>query len=231
MGKVVLIGVGLTILLIAVGVSRGIDPVVYVGVLLFIVTFIVSVSMSSVEAKKEAKTKKQTINFASKYDPLLLDDRTRQHPEIQRLLQYPEVQKVFFDPAFLKTPAAQNDPNVRELLGILDDMIITQTVNGVYPPITGQAGMIGTGGALFVENAAERKLIEEREKAKKRPRRIIGTIVMSAGLIIFLLPFGAVFFAAARNDATWLGKSLMMIAPWSSPLGMVLLVLGSILKR
>lgn len=230
MAKVVLIGVGLTFLLIAVGVSRGIDPVVYAGVLLFIVTFIVSVSMSSVEAKKEAKTKKQTINFASKYDPLLLDDRTRQHPEIQRLLQYPEVQKVFFDPAFLKTPAAQNDPNVRELLGILDDMIITQTANGVYPPTAGQAGF-GTDSALFVENAAERKLIEEQEKAKKRPRRIIGTIVMSAGLIIFLLPFGAVFFAAARNDATWLGKSLMMIAPWSSPMGMVLLVLGSILKR
>ena len=38
-----------------------------------------------------------------KYYILLTDENTKQNPKVQRLLQYPEVQEVFFDPSYLKS--------------------------------------------------------------------------------------------------------------------------------
>lgn len=64
-----------------------------------------------------------------KYYILLTDENTKQNPKVQRLLQYPEVQEVFFDPSYLKSQEAAESPNVAELLAVLDGILSEQQNN------------------------------------------------------------------------------------------------------
>lgn len=173
--------------------------------------------IQSVMAKKNQPSSNMPKNAlertAQKYEPLLLDERTKQYPEVQRLLQYPSVQKVFFDPEFLKTAAAQSDPQVCELLAVLDNIMLDQTANGAYP-LFGQGGYSGNAAD---PNALTRKNIERRENEKNKPRRTAGIIVSCVGLMLFITPF----FAGRYAEFFF----------FLDPIGMVLIIVGSVMMK
>ena len=75
-----------------------------------IVGFFVAFIGVAVASFMQSASRKKSSGFASgaskavlsgsmkKYVPVLADERTKQDPEVQRLLQYTSVQKAFFDP-------------------------------------------------------------------------------------------------------------------------------------
>lgn len=190
-----------------------------------IVGFFVAFIGVAVASFMQSASRKKSSGFASgaskavlsgsmqKYVPVLADERTKQDPEVQRLLQYTSVQKAFFDPAYLGTAEAQNDPNVRELLGVLDNIILEQTAGGAYPPSA-------QGGVNDVSNLERERMqdeIERRKKEKNKPRRIAGFIMTIAGFALFMSPF----FAGSRAS-DFFGLA---------PVGMALIVVGSVLCK
>ncbi len=60
---------------------------------------------------------------------LLKDQRITRITAVQNLLQYPEIQRLFFDPE--KLPVLINEPRVRELLGIVRDWIAENDPDGI----------------------------------------------------------------------------------------------------
>ena len=143
---IILGGIVLSMIVIFLGVKTDNQVVSLAGAGLFFLTVAIGVFMgdSSKKGSGSGKVTGAAKMTARKYEPLLIDERTKQDPEVQRLLQYTSVQRVFFDPDFLKTAEAQSDPNVRELMAVLDNIMSTQTENGVYPPYPNQAGFNGT---------------------------------------------------------------------------------------
>lgn len=167
--------------------------------------------MQNASAKKNMP--RSAKGTAGKYVPLFMDERTKQHPEIQRLLQYMSVQKAFFDPAYLGTAEAQNDPYVRELLGVLDSILAEQTANGVYPP----PAQGGFKGARDLERECDQDEITRRKREKNKPRRIAGAVLAIVGFAMFIAPFFA-------------GKAAGTLF-WIDPIGMAMIVVGNILWK
>lgn len=224
---IILCGVILAVIFVAMGLKSDEQTLSVIGAGIFIVTVITVLFIENVISKSnsDGKISSETEKTALKYEPLLLDERTKQDPEVQRLLQYPTVQKVFFDPEFLKTAAAQSDPYVRELLAVLDNIIITQTANGVYPP-PGQGNFNGNSAYA---NILMQKEIVRREKEKNKPRRIAGTVLMFTGLALFIVPFSTVFIAAAVGSE--LAEIMSSFLFTAAPIGMALIVIGKIVKK
>lgn len=153
-----------------------------------------------------------------KYVPVLADEGTKQDPEIQRLLQYTSVQKAFFDPSYLGTAEAQNDPNVRELLGVLDNIILERTANGAYQPSAPTA----FNGTSSYEREQLQDKINKQKSIKNKPRKIVGIILMAAGFGLFMVPFFVAFGGGGANISSTIGFA---------PFGMVLLFAGNILAK
>lgn len=210
---VVLGGVSLAIIVMLLGAKTDNQVITLVGVVLFIAAVMVGIFIGN--GSGVGKASRELRSNATKYEPLLLDERTKQHPEVQRLMQYISVQKVFFDPSYLKTTEAQNDPNVRELLAVFDDILSTGAVYG---------GLNGKNTDLLSRNE-----IMRREKAKNRPRRIVGAVFGFVGLALFMVPFFIVFIAS-MNGSKVAGEMASFLFT-AAPLGMVLIVIGSVIWR
>lgn len=204
------------------GMNNKTPVVPLIGFCVAFVGIIVASFIQSAERKKSSGytggVSKATLSGSlQKYVPVLADERTKQDPEVQRLLQYTSVQKAFFNPAYLDSTEARSDPNVRELLGVLDNIILERTAGGAYQPSV--QGVINDVSDLERERMQDE--IERRKKEKNKPRRIAGFILMAAGFALFMVPFFMAFGGAANISRS------MGIAP----VGMVLLVVGNVLAR
>lgn len=223
---------GFTIVFLTLILSIRIDAsiVLPIGMVLFLIVFVAGVIISKGGDKANGgKTSEETKKTALKYEPLLFDERTKQYPDVQRLLQYTSVQKVFFDPEYLKTAAAQNDPYVIELLGVFDNIISSQTLIGDYSPYPNQSGFNGTNAYT---NALIQNEIKRREDEKKKPRRIVGRILAYVGMGLFVIPFFVVMFLGMNSpESTAAVKSASIFLTSAAPLGMILIVIGSILRK
>lgn len=211
--KIVLGGVSLATIVMFLGAKTDNQVITLVGVVLFIAAVMVGIFIGN--GSGVGKASRELRSNATKYEPLLLDERTKQHPEVQRLLQYTSVQKVFFNPSYFKTSEAQNDPNVRELLAVFDDIISSGAAYG---------GLNGTNKDFLSRNE-----IMRREKAKNRPRRIVGAVFGFVGLALFMVPFFIAFITSMNGSevAGEMASFLFTVAP----LGMLLIVIGSVVWR
>lgn len=225
---IILCGVILAVIFVAMGLKSDEQTLSVIGAGIFIVTVITVLFIENVISKSnsDGKISSETEKTALKYEPLLLDERTKQDPEVQRLLQYPTVQKVFFDPEFLKTAAAQSDPYVRELLAVLDNIIAVRTAEGTYPPDPKQTALNGNSAYANILMQREKA---QREKEKNKPRRIAGTVLMFTGLALFIVPFSTVFIAAAVGSE--LAEIMSSFLFTAAPIGMALIVIGKIVKK
>lgn len=225
---VFLTGIVLAVIVMFFGAKTDDQVITLVGMGIFILTMVVGIFMGNGDHRANGigKTSGESKKNAMKYEPLLFDERTKQDPEVQRLLQYTSVQKVFFDPEYLKTVEAQNDPYVRELMEVLDNIISSQTVNGVYPPYPNQSGLNGTNAYV---NALMQKEIARRNKERNKPRRIAGAVLAYVGLGLFFLPFFIVFIASVYGWEV-AGKMASFLFT-AAPFGMVLIVIGSIIWK
>ena len=193
-----------------------------VGLVLFVAAIAAGkitekVTASSVKAKYVRGLSDNSAKTTSKYQPLLMDERTKQDPDVQRLLQYLSVQKAFFDPNYLSTAEAQNDPYVRELTEVLDRMLGDGGANGDF----GGYGNINQSSAYFTE--LNKREVERQQREKSKPRKIAGRIITAVGLIMFCLPFFAVFF----NEF----GGYFMLFFGAAPFGFVLVIIGSIIRK
>ncbi len=119
-------------------------------------------------------------------DPyVLLDERIRQIPEVQNLLQYPEVQQVFFEPTKLYTLFA-ND-RVGELLNVVRDWIIRNNAEEIFAAAKHRRP--ADSPAVTVKNDKS-----AQSTAVKKAAAVF--IVLFASIFIFFIAvvlFGAIF--------------------------------------
>lgn len=200
------------------GMNNKTPVVPLIGFCVAFVGVIVASFIQSAERKKSSGytggVSKATLSGSlQKYVPVLADERTKQDPEVQRLLQYTSVQKAFFNPAYLDTAEAKNDPNVRELLGVLDNIILEQTAGGAYQP---SAPSTFNGTSNYEREQMQDK-INKQKSIKNKPRRIVGLIISIMGFAMFMVPF----FAGSRAS-DFFGLA---------PVGMALIVVGSVLCK
>lgn len=195
------------------------------GVVMIVVTFVL-ITIFAGKQNRTASGGKSVVTRVNasqfhKYMPLLADERTKQHPEVQRLLQYTEVQRVFFDPGSLSSSATANDEHVRELFAVFDEMLAQAAINGtVYGTQSGAAPM-----------AAPMQMTNP-EKPPSTPRRTLGTILYFGGLAMFFLPFFSLFFMAmGSGTSTPAIKAMSFIMTGCAPIGMILIVIGRIIKK
>lgn len=195
-----------------------------IGMGLFVFTVIGAIIASSalkLNTKQQTKPLDSAAKPMEKYQPLLMNERTKQDPEVQRLLQYTSVQKAFFDPDYILLTAAQNDPYVKELLAVFDRMLGS---SGEYGDISqfSNPGNITSPNSVYVDevNRRERQLLE---RGRKRPRRKVSMIVKLVGMLMFFAPFLAVLFPSAISSYT------VLIA--LAPLGFVLVIVGNMIKK
>lgn len=185
--------------------------VAFVGVI--VASFIQGASKKNTPGYSGGAPKATLSVSLQKYVPVLADERTKQDPEVQRLLQYTSVQKAFFNPAYLDSTEARSDPNVRELLGVLDNIILEQTAGGAYQP---SAPSTFNGTSNYEREQMQDK-INKQKSIKNKPRRIVGLIISIMGFAMFMVPF----FAGSRAS-DFFGLA---------PVGMALIVVGSVLCK
>lgn len=212
-----------SMLFLAIGTTSQSTIIIGIGVLLIVATFVIAMVLAGKKNGGVKSTARLDMSLYGKYLPILADQRTKQHPEVQRLLQYTEVQRVFFDASSLSLPATANDEHVRELLGVLDEMLAQGAINGtVYGAQSGAAPAIDPMQIMK----------QEQQKQKNTPRRKLGTILYYAGLAVFLLPFFTIFFMAMNiGSSTAEIKTMSFILTAGAPLGMVLIVIGRIIRK
>ena len=224
-----LVGVGgvlLSMIILIVSAKTYNTVLTVVGVIIFVLAIVAGSIVGKVTAAAEKAKYTRGLSdgpakTTSKYYPLLIDERTKQDPDVQRLLQYHSVQKVFFDPNYITSAAAQNDPFVRELMEVLDRMSDSGAVNGDFVQYP-NAGSFADPNSAFVSEMNKHG-IDRREREKKRPRRTAGRIITAVGLIMFCLPFFAALTGAFGKNFTFIFGA--------APFGMVLIVIGKIIGK
>lgn len=213
-----------SILCIAIGTKSQSTIIIGIGVLLIVATFVIATIFTEKKPGGVKSTAKLDINQYGKYLPILADQRTKQHPEVQRLLQYTEVQRVFFDASSLASPATANDENVRELLALFDEMLAQAAIDGT---------VYGAQSGIAPAAVDPMQVIkQEQQKKNNTPRSKIGTLLYFAGLAMFLLPFFTVFFMAmSSGTSTPALKTMSFILTGCAPIGMILIVIGRLFKK
>lgn len=236
---IVIGGIAATAICVFSGEGSARPVLTIIGIGIFFLTVAAVMIISSVGSKGEAKAKISGAsgNLAQKYAPLLLDERTKQDPDVQRLLQYLEVQKVFFEPSHLNTAAAQSDPNVQELMSVLDGLMSRRAINGDPLPTPNQSPSYMNTGQSAPQNINTNNYPPINAGSGKRPPKnkamaTVGSVLIIIGVALFVLPFGVVFIASALpRGADFIesgGAYLMFGAP---PFGVSLIVAGSIIKK
>lgn len=222
-------GVLLSMVVLILGARTNSGVITIIGVILFVLTILAGIIIGKVtETAEKAKYMRGlsggSAKTTSKYHPLLIDQRTKQDPDVQRLLQYLSVQKAFFDPNYLMTAAAQNDPEIRELLEVLDRMIASGEVNGDFAQYPSTGSFSDPNSAYL--SKMKRPEIEQRERRKNSPRRKVGRILKYVGLGIFFIPFVIMFLSptGVKNGTT---VAYFFAA---APFGMIMAAIGSKIK-
>lgn len=158
----------------------------------------------------------------NKYMPLLADERTKQHPEVQRLLQYPEVQKAFFDPSTLSNPAISSDEHVQELFRVFDEMLAQGALNGtVYGPQSNLTPM----------QTPMQSAMPMQPKPVNTTHRKVGLILDILGSSMFVLPLLSVFFVTTNPGSSISISMMSFVISSAVPLGIILIVVGTIMRR
>ena len=218
-------GVLLSMIVIILGARTNSGVITIVGVILFVLAIVSGIIVGKVtDAAEKAKYMRGmsggSLKITSKYQPLLMDERTKQDPEVQRLLQYLSVQKAFFDPNYITSASAQNDPYVRELMSVFDRMI----ESGAATVDLAQYTNVNSNSAYASElNMQEQK---RREREKKRPRRIVGRIMKYVGLGIFFIPFVIMVLSPTGVK----NSNSVVFFFMAAPFGMVIAAIGSKIK-
>lgn len=212
-------GITLALIIIFAAQKAGNQQGGLIGAGVFVAACVATVILDSTGSGRLKASARRT--GASKYDPLLLDERTKQDPDVQRLLQYPEVQRAFFDPNYLGTAEAQNDPNVRELLAVFDRMLQNREI---YP----------NQNAIDASSPYARELFQNDpsrlQKKQRKPRHVIGKLLGLVGMAMLFIPFVLMFVFAAIDSTDGVGKlSSFLFA--AAPVGMVFIIVGSIIGR
>lgn len=211
-------GITLALIIIFAAQKTGNQKGGLIGAGVFVAACIATVI---IDTKGSGKAKIAARNAsASKYDPLLLDERTKQDPDVQRLLQYTAVQKAFFDPNFLSSAEAQSDPNIQELLAVFDRMLQNREI---YPNQSVIDTSTPYAQELFRNDPS-------RMKKQKKPRHVIGKLLGLVGTAMLIIPFVLMFVFAAIDSPDGVGKlSSFLFA--AAPVGMVFIIVGSIIGR
>lgn len=218
-----LIGIGgvlLSMIILTISAKTYNTVLTVVGVIIFVLAIVSGIIAGKVTAAADKKKMLRelsdgSVKTTSKYQLLLMDERTKQDPDVQRLLQYPTVQKAFFDPGYILSASAQNDPFIQELMEVLDRMLGDGGANGDFAGY----GNVNQSPAYFTD--LNKREVERREKSK--PRKIVGRIITAIGLIMFCLPFFAMLF----NEF----GGYFMFFFGAAPFGFVLVIIGSIIRK
>lgn len=194
--------------------------------LVFTVVFVgIIIKSKSNIANSSVGTRVSTSQF-NKYMPLLADERTKLHPEVQVLLQYTEVQRAFFDPSSLSRSTTANDEHVQELFRVFDEILAQGGING---NIYGNPQNLSQSGATPADpfQKAQPDSLE-----KKKPIRTAGKIMRWVGIGMFVLPFGLVFLLASLNPGSSIATAAVsLVVTGACPMGMMLIIVGTILGR
>lgn len=224
--KIAMIGMGgvaLAFIFFVLGLKTDSGVLVIIGVAVFILTILgTTVIANIVNMVVDARWSKKRINYLSKvtgkYQSLLADERTKQDPDVQRLLQYLSVQKAFFDPDYIYSSAAQNDPYVRELIEVFERMLSNGM--GINGDFGGRVNINPNSAYVSELNSRE---AQQREREKTRPRKITGNVMVLIGMMMFFVPFFVVLFGG-------IGKNSVYVFVLS-PIGIMLAIIGSIVKK
>ena len=222
--------VAVALIVVGTRISNGVLKVI--GIVAFaIMFFILFVFNPKINGKNSSSAVKKTqtipIEKANRYYALLIDERTKQNPDVQRLLQYPAVQKVFFEPSCLNTVEAAASSEVTELLALFDEMLTVQQTDD----FNGAAQNINV--PFYSTEMNMNNMNKGTEQAPNKTKRTIGRVLYTVGILLFILPFLLVFIPMAVNDGNTvlltanLMKTIMVIAPIS----VLLTIVGAFLKR
>lgn len=227
--KVILVIFAAMFFFIAVGATQKSTLMIGIGVILFMATFVLIAIFSGKQnsaAGGKSGTARVNASQFQKYLPLLNDERTKLHPEVQVLLQYTEVQRAFFDPSSLSNSTTANDEHVQELFRVFDEMLAQGAINGnVYGNLPTRA-QNGTMPADPFQKSQQDSL------EKKKPIRTAGKIMRWVGIGIFILPFGLVFALAQLNPGSPAATAAVsFVVTGACPMGMLLIIVGTILGR
>ncbi len=131
---VVLTGTVIILLTILLTASTGNHIIFLVGVGLFFLLTVVAgifIGNDGNKANGVGKVSGESKKNAMKYEPLLLDERTKQYSDVQRLLQYESVQKAFFSGQFPTASEELADPHLQELVSVLSQLADENGVIGL----------------------------------------------------------------------------------------------------
>lgn len=215
-------GVLLSVVILIISAKTRNTVLTLIGVIIFVLAIAAGIIIERVtEAADKAKHIRElsggSAKATSKYHLLLIDERTKQDPDVQRLLQYPTVQKAFFDPNYISSASAQNDPYVRELIEVFERMLDGGGANGDF----GDYGNVNQMSAYVSE--LKKRDTERQAREKNKPRRTVGTVLSVVGILLFMVPFIAIVFGPSTT--------MFAYAFAAAPLGMILAFIGNILKR
>ena len=219
-------GVLLSVFIFILSAKTDSGVLAVIGLIVFVLAIVAGkitekVTKASDKAKHLRGLSGGSVNITSKYQLLLMDERTKQDPDVQRLLQYLSVQKAFFDPNYITSAAAQNDPYVRELLEVFDRLTGGSEVNGDFAQYPSTGSFSDPNSSYLSE--MKRHEIEQRERGKNRPRRIVGRIIKYVGLGIFFIPFVIMFLSPTGVKNGESAAYFFMAAPF----GMIMAAIGS----
>ena len=220
-----------SVALIVVGASISNSALKVIGIVTFaIMFFILFVFNPKTNGKNSSSATRKTsiipIEKTNKYYCLLIYERTKQNPEVQRLLQYPAVQKVFFEPSYLNTVEAAASPEVTELLALFDEMLAGQQTD----EINGTAAQNINVPFYSTEMNMNKRLEQENQNKTKRT---IGKVLYAVGILLFILPFLLIFIPMAVKDdnSVLLTANLMKTVMAIAPISVLLTIVGAFLKR
>lgn len=212
------------IVVIFCGIRSSNIPIIMGGFFLAFITMFVAAALQGKNKGAGGAKSGVTVNTTqlNKYMPLLADERTKQHPEVQRLLQYPAVQKAFFDPSSLSNSTIANDPHVGELFLVFDEMLAQGVINGT---------VYGTQGNVTPMVTPMQSAMPTQPKPVNTSRRKIGLILDIVGSSMFVLPFISVFFVTTHLDSPMAVSMMSFVVSSAMPLGIILIVVGTIMRR
>lgn len=227
--KVIFVTFAATFFFIAAGAAQKSTLMIGLGVIMFVATFVLIAIFSGKQnsaAGGKSGTAKVNASQLNKYLPLLNDERTKLHPEVQVLLQYTEVQRAFFDPSSLSRSTTANDEHVQELFRVFDEILAQGGING---NIYGNPQNLSQNGATPA-NPFQKAQPDSLEK--KKPIRTAGKIMRWVGIGIFILPFGLVFTLSQLNPGSPVATAAVsLVVTGACPMGMLLIIVGTILGR
>lgn len=189
------------------------------GVAGFVLSVVAGIIAQSIADKRNGgsalKTKSSELP-QNKYAALLADEQTRQRPEIARLMLYTSVQRAFFDPSFVGTEEARNDPYVQELFAEFDRILAEGYAAG-SPAYNAQL-------EALVRSTSHKKLPRGKTRLIARVLIVLGTVVAASPFLMF-------FIMAATNSPNPLPFQFEPYIPYIMFAGIALTFVGGLIPK